>query len=138
MPPLLKRVSIGVKLPVIMVILIVASISIVGTMAYTSSLATVRSTTADRLSGIAEGHRLAFEDGLNSMATGVEVLASSPLVQQAMGEFGKSWALFENPGEELQHLYIERNEHPVGEKDKLVSAWTGSLYDHVHSSYHPY
>jgi class 3 adenylate cyclase len=37
----------------------------------------------------------------------------------------------------LQADYIARNPNPVGEKDKLLAAPGGSLYDAVHGRYHP-
>jgi class 3 adenylate cyclase len=37
----------------------------------------------------------------------------------------------------LQADYIARNPNPVGEKDKLLAAPSGSRYDAVHARYHP-
>ena len=40
-------------------------------------------------------------------------------------------------GRRLQADYIARNPNPVGEKDKLLAAPGGSLYDAAHARYHP-
>ena len=37
----------------------------------------------------------------------------------------------------MQHAYIAANPSPLGEKDRMNSANTGSEYDRLHSRYHP-
>lgn len=38
----------------------------------------------------------------------------------------------------LQYHYISGNQHPLGEKDKLMAAGDGSKYSEVHQYYHPH
>ena len=38
----------------------------------------------------------------------------------------------------MQHLYIEENPHPTGQKENLVAASDGSAYSRIHAYYHPW
>ncbi|WP_028303179.1 methyl-accepting chemotaxis protein [Oceanospirillum maris] len=38
----------------------------------------------------------------------------------------------------LQNTYIRNNPNPLGQKDKLIRADTGSRYDQIHGTVHPY
>ena len=43
-----------------------------------------------------------------------------------------------NTGIVLQHKYISSNPHPTGEKQKMLTSNSGSVYDRLHSQLHPY
>ena len=47
------------------------------------------------------------------------------------------YASLENAPEVLRRVYIDENEYPTGEKDRLVKADTGSSYGFIHALYHP-
>ncbi|MCY7297219.1 methyl-accepting chemotaxis protein [Alteromonas sp. a30] len=40
-------------------------------------------------------------------------------------------------GRRLQTAFIAQNQHPLGEKDKLIGLGDGSKYDRLHQRYHP-
>lgn len=60
------------------------------------------------------------------------------VVAEALAAFTRAFALYDNPMEDLQRIYIEDNPHPNGEKDALTEAGTGDSYDRTHARYHPY
>lgn len=65
-------------------------------------------------------------------------VASSPTTAHALSGFTRSWGILDNPTEQLQAAYITDNPNPPGEKHLLDDARTGSMYDPLHATYHPW
>ncbi len=134
-----KSMKIGVKLPIVMMFLVAASI-------VTMSLISAQSTKSLMLQGAVEKVRsVAYlksqrvEALLEVIERDLELHAASPVTQTALFEMKRAYkAMGADVEEVLRRVYITENEYPLGEKDKLVKANTKSSYGFHHEDYHPY
>jgi methyl-accepting chemotaxis protein len=74
---------------------------------------------------------------LESIDRDIQLKASDPATYAAIIALTDGYEALENPEEVLRRVFIDENEHPIGEKDKLVQADTGSSYGFIHGVYHP-
>ncbi|MEP2472984.1 MAG: HAMP domain-containing protein, partial [Paracoccaceae bacterium] len=67
----------------------------------------------------------------------LRIRAADPSMRTALIALTDGYQTLENAAEVLPRIYITENEFPLGEKDRLVSADTGSSYGYIHTIYHP-
>ncbi len=92
-----------------------------------------------KLEAVVEARHKALSDYLASIEQDMRFTATSPVVAQAVRDFGAGWhALEGDQTDRLQRLYIEENPHPTGQKENLDAAGDGSLYSDYHAKYHPW
>ncbi|MEM6585778.1 MAG: methyl-accepting chemotaxis protein [Pseudomonadota bacterium] len=89
-----------------------------------------------KLEATAEAARDQFDGYLNGIETELVLVADNPFTMQALNALRQGWNTLEDPTTELQDAYINNSPFPVGERDQLVNAETGSSYDFAHGSYH--
>ncbi|MEM1285807.1 MAG: methyl-accepting chemotaxis protein [Pseudomonadota bacterium] len=68
----------------------------------------------------------------------LHLVATNPVTAQALAGFRRAWSMLDAPTQELQDAYIENNPHPIGQKDQLVQATSGQMYDSIHATFHPW
>ena len=74
---------------------------------------------------------------LGSIEQDLRIVAENPAVIESLKAFANAWdELAYDQTATLQKAYITDNPHPLGEKEKLDAAPTGTTYDAVHGRYH--
>ncbi|MGD1885602.1 MAG: methyl-accepting chemotaxis protein [Cohaesibacteraceae bacterium] len=68
----------------------------------------------------------------------LHLVATNPVTAQALAGVRRAWSMLDAPTQELQDAYIENNPHPIGQKDQLVQATSGQMYDSIHATFHPW
>ena len=133
---LFKRVPISAKLPLVMVLLTASAVIAMGTVSFISSRAMLIEATRGQMSTAADKSAAAVAQFFYEIERNLTLEAQSPLVAEAVVAFANAFERVADPVETLQRAYIDDNPHPLGEKDKLLTAATGSAYDAVHARYH--
>ncbi|MFK7879686.1 methyl-accepting chemotaxis protein [Roseobacter sp.] len=132
-----SNMRIGVKLPVIMTLLVALAI-VVLTVANASSTRKLLTLDAqEKLESIAMLKASRIDSLMNNIDRDIRLRANAPSTSQALIALADGYASVENPEETLRRVYVTENEHPLGEKDLLVKADTGSSYGFIHAIYHP-
>lgn len=133
----LSGIKIGTKLPLIMSALVAVTILI---MVIANSILTERiigRAASTRLESIGVLKEQRVQDLLAAIDRDLTLRAAEPATRTALIALADGFASLDDPTEVLQRVYITENEHPLGEKDQLVSADTGSSYGFIHAVYHP-
>lgn len=129
--------KIGVRLPMIIGALVaVTTVVMVIANAFLTERIIARAA-AGQLESTANLKSKRVETLLNTIDRDLRLQAAKPSTRTALIALADGFASLENPTEVLRRVYIEENEHPLGQKDLLVSADTGSSYGFIHAIYHP-
>ncbi len=132
-----KNVKIGTKLTAMMAAFVAINVIAMSMLSYVSMRSAVEVQGRATLAGVARLQTAQFEQELRAIDRDLKLQASHPFVVEALQAFTLAFSAFENPREALQRIYIQRNPNPLGQKDKLIKAGTGSTYDLAHETYHP-
>jgi methyl-accepting chemotaxis protein len=139
---MLKKLRISAKIP-LFVIGVSALVGVgVGVSSYLTSSQAMHEATRERLLASTESGKQLILDYLHAIEEELAIIAEHPGTVSAVNEFASTWQFWEqlgkDPSAELKRAYISENPFPVGEKQKLDKAETGSGYDAVHAKYHPW
>jgi len=135
----LFSLSISRKIPAIIVSVGVVAVSMTGAFAYFESKNAVEKEANSKLTAVLDDRAEGLSHWLKSIDGDLSVQAQNPVILEALAAFKQGWInLGKDQGKKLQALYIDRNPHPTGEKEKLDAAKDGSIYSMVHAKYHPY
>lgn len=130
--------NISTKLPLV----ILGSAMIVGSGIGFASYLTARSSISemsqDHLQASAEVARDEFTKYLEAIERDLHAVATNPVTGQAISDFSGAWHGLQHPMQTLQAAYIGNNPHALGEKHLLDQADSGTAYDAVHASFHPW
>ncbi|WP_299816178.1 methyl-accepting chemotaxis protein [uncultured Roseibium sp.] len=114
----------------------------IGVSSYLTTVDGVEKLTRDRLKTAATTSVEEMLFYLNTIESELVLTAESPGTKTAVLEFAAAWKEMKasggNPETTLQTAYITDNQHPTGEKHLLDRGDSGSAYDDVHASYHPW
>ncbi len=134
-----RNLKINVKLPAgIILATMLAAIS-VGAVGYNLAAGSAELRNREHMSSILEAKKSELEGYLSSIEQDLRIVATNPTTSAALGEFEQAWNdLKSGQTKKLQAAYIENNPNPIGEKDNLDSAESGTAYDAVHTKYHPW
>lgn len=94
-----------------------------------------------QLASMAELRRDALSQYLETINADLRSTAASPATAEAIRGFSEEFSALGDRSQAealLTSAYIHNNPHPVGQKDLLVRADTGTGYDAVHAFYHPW
>lgn len=133
-----SNLTIGKKLPALIVGAVVISVSTIGTMGYQISKSELNNQAESKLLALGAARTEALHSYLGSIEEDLKVLAANGAVQDAMVAFTDAYSVIDSPVAYLQDQYIISNPHPTGEKEKLDYANDGSTYSGVHAEYHPW
>ena len=131
-----KSLRIGVKLPIIIGGLAVASILATSAVSYKNARSTLLADAETRMVSINRAQARYIEEFFSTLDRDLTLRANSQLVINAVRDFTGAFQSYSDPLSSLQAAYITENPHPNGEKDKLLTTGIGDQYDRVHSQYH--
>ena len=135
----LKGLKIGVKLPVVMMFLVAASIITMFIVSAQSTKSLMLQGSVEKMRSVAYLKSQRVEALLKVIERDLELHVSSPVTRTALFEMARAYkAMGEKVEDVLRRVYITENEFPLGEKDKLIKANTQSSYGFHHEHYHPY
>ncbi|MEP4194547.1 MAG: methyl-accepting chemotaxis protein [Aliishimia sp.] len=131
-----NSVSLVVKLPLMMVCLTCTSVIAMGVVSFLSSQGTLLEEADARLTTIADIKVNSVVSFFDEIDHELHLRSDEATTREALIAFTDAFNEIEDPLKELQRLYITDNPHPLGEKDALMTANSGSSYDKVHDLYH--
>ncbi len=132
-----KDARIGVKLPLVIGGLVALTIAVMAVAnAYLTSQI-ITQNAQEKLQSIAFINSKRISGLLDSIDRDIRLQADAPATSVALIALADGYDSLEAAEDTLRRVYVEENEFPVGEKDKLVSADTGSSYGYIHAVYHP-
>lgn len=135
---LFGNVKIGTKLPIIMVALVALTAVILTAVSIFMTRTIVTQFAEKNLQSLAVLKTERIEFLFEVVERDLILQSHSTFVADALVDFTLAYEeLGENVEDLLRQDYITDNPHPLGEKDLLISADTGSEYDAAHSFYHP-
>ncbi|MCV6602159.1 MAG: methyl-accepting chemotaxis protein [Cohaesibacter sp.] len=133
------KIRLSKKIPGVILASVMLSTFLVGLLAFTFTSNIVHDLVSEDLLIKAQERTDRVKDRLADIDRTLVLTASSPQTREALRAFSSSWAVLGEGAEaQLQHSYITDNPHPTGQKEKLDKAKSGTLYDDVHGSYHPW
>jgi methyl-accepting chemotaxis protein len=134
----MKSIRIALKLPVFIAAVALVSVIITTLVAYTQSSSQLVSAQTDKLTALRDTRADAITDYMAAIREDIILVATHPATAQAVDELQRGFDGMSKPTEDLHRAYIEKNPHPAGQKDALVSANDGSAYSDAHRMWHPW
>ena len=133
------NMTLSKKLPIIITVLALVSAIATGIMAYVKSSNELSAAANDKLTSLLLSRTAAAANYLDALRQDLAVLGDNKTVSETLSSLDTGVADFgENITKELQTLYVDGNEFPVGERYKMNEAKDGSLYSIFHAEYHPW
>lgn len=134
-----KSLSMAKKIPAIIITVgVIAGIS-ASTVSYFGARDAVKIEAEAKLLAVMDARVSALQTWIGSIEADLTTQAKNPTTYAALTAFVQGWQeLGQNQTAQLQELYIEKNSHELGEKDKLDAAPDGSSYSITHARFHPY
>ncbi len=133
----MANARIGLKLPLLIGALVALTIMAMGAANAFLTSGIIAQSAQEKLQSIA----LMNSKRIHSLLTGIDrdirLQSDAPATSVALIALADGYDSLDNAEEVLRRVYIEDNTHALGEKDKLVSADTGSSYGFIHAIYHP-
>ncbi len=134
---ILRNMKMARKLPAIMTLFVAVAIAVLSTANAILTEKSIRNASREKLSAVAYQTAEKVETLLRNIDRDITLRAAEPSTAIALIALSDGFASLENPTETLRRVYIEENPNPLGEKDLLVKADTGSSYGFIHAIYHP-
>ncbi len=133
------NLRISKKLPIIIVMLALASAGVTGVIAFFEARSSLEKEADRMLVALQQSRKNSLERFLNSIYEDLTTLSNNPMTKNAMRDFNDSFKAF-NGGAvaSLQKLYVKDNPNPADERYKLDAAKDGSAYSQTHAKYHPW
>ncbi len=133
-----SNMKISTKLPIVMILLVALTAVTLTVASMFLSRVIVVEAAHQKMTAIASLKAKRITALIANVKRDMRVRAKEPAVAQAMIALADGYdALSDNAEEVLRRVYITDNPNPVGEKDALVKADTGSSYGFIHGVYHP-
>lgn len=132
-----KEMPIGVKLPASVILLVIVTIVLMALSSAWLTRGLIAKSAEENLEAGARSIALQTESLLISIDRDLRLKAESQFTLTALTALADGYEALENPEDVLRRVYITENPNAPGEKDKLVSADTGSSYGFIHNIYHP-
>jgi len=131
------KLKISQKLPLIIVGGALVTALILATTSYWQSSNSIHHEVEKELQSAIISRTTVLHDYLKAIEEDLDIVAASPVTHVALKDFASAWeGIAGNPTEHLQTQYIEKNPHPLGQKEKLDGTEDGSSYDQAHLKYH--
>lgn len=134
----LKRIKLGVRLPLMLVAISVVALAIMGLSSYGVARKILTSEGTDRLQQSLEMRGTALEHWAAGLTSDLGATASNAGTTRALREFGAAWErLGTAPQDYLRKAFIEANPNPPAERFKLDYPGDVNDYTILHRRYHP-
>jgi methyl-accepting chemotaxis protein len=135
---MLSRLKIAIKLPVLVITSVVASVAAVGTVAYLDGGYELRKAAQHELQAVAADRAMALDLYLDQIAQEVRTLAKNPFVTEAIGRFNATYAFAKTQDgtDKLRAAYTTGSPYPAGTRAQLDRASDGSPYSQAHADAH--
>jgi len=128
---------ISAKLPLAIIGLSIIAVIVTGYISFTKSEEALEIEAFNKLEAVQKGRIAELKSYLKSIEEDLFVLAKNDMVVGALKAFETSFKrIGQAPAEKLQELYISKNPHPIGERQKLGDPKDGSYYSQTHSHFH--
>ena len=132
------KMKISQKLPILMTVMAFSAAVVTGIVSYNVASTTVTEEAEKKMISLAESRKNALSYYLTTIETDLNSLVDNDMVVNGLTAFEHAWDELKDPEAQLQELYINKNPHPLGEKDKLDKADDSSSYTATHEHYHPW
>ncbi len=134
-----NNLNIGVKLPLMTVLIGILSIGIAEVIASANARATVMVSGYDRLLAVAESRATEVQRELNAIRADLRGQSSNPVLLEAARAFVTGWDRHgDTAARDLRRLYITGNPFPPERRYRLTQADDASAYSRAHRRYHPF
>jgi len=135
---MLKDLKITSKLPLVMITFALISAIVTGIIAYLNASNGIKLVAQEKLLSLLESRKASLDNYFSTIEKDLNFNTQSPLIIGAIEDFSKAWLILPNNKlEYLQELYIHNNPFSLGQKDAFLTANDNSLYNELHSYYHP-
>ncbi|WP_293575526.1 methyl-accepting chemotaxis protein [Phaeobacter sp.] len=133
-----RKLSLKLKLPLIMVALTATFLVTVSFLVYSMAEKSIREFVYSAKETAAKSGAQALTFMVDSARKDLSVTGTQPTVFRAINNFDRVYGMIEEEpvGFLLRH-YVEENPHAVNEREKLVDPGDGSYYSQSHATYHP-
>ena len=136
---MLDKIKIGVKLPLMTVVIGAMALALAELIASRNTTLTVTHAGEERLRAVAESRATEVLRELQSIRADMRAKFRNPVILEAARAFVHSWEHHgSDPSGDLRRLYIDANPNPPDRRYDLVKADDGSPYSLVHRRYHPF
>ncbi|WP_444454617.1 methyl-accepting chemotaxis protein [Rhodobacter capsulatus] len=125
------------RLPLVMMIVALAAGMFLAVPAYVTTRQTLIDSAKDILDTLARGPEQALTMLLDGTKADLISMSRDRSIQRALVAMTEAYQAVPEARATLQNTYIDKNPNPVGEKNRLVSAGDGSVYDALHADLHP-
>ena len=135
----MNNFAISKKLPIAFMVVGLITALVTGGVAYVRSASSLQHAYESEYTALAASRAAAMTQYLNSLREDLRTQAANPRMHEALSGFAAAWDQL--GGEQtatLQKIYITDNPNSTGEKHLLDHGGTGSVYDAIHSLYHPW
>ncbi len=133
----LNNLKIGIKLPLVMVLIGAVSLVLAGFIASSHTRESVLVAGQDRLMAVAESRAAEMEGELQGVRADLQAKVANPVILEAARAFVTAFELYGPAAtEDLRRLYVTENSNPKDFRNRLVNAGDGSGYSLVHRRYH--
>ncbi len=95
---MLSRLKVAIKLPVLVITSVIASVAAVGIVAYVDCAAELRTAARQELRAVAADRAMALDLYLDQIAQEARTLAQNPFVTEAVGRFNATYAFAKAQG----------------------------------------
>jgi methyl-accepting chemotaxis protein len=134
----LNKYKIAHKLPAMMIGMALIAAAFIGIIANNFAASELQIELEHTEEAILDTRKKSLESYFQGIKSEIQILANMPTTSKAIQDFSVGYKSFDsNPVKALQKIYIDDNPHPAGEKDKLVDAQNGSIYNEAHIYFHP-
>lgn len=135
----LSNIAISKKLPATIAALAAIAALVTGATAYFAASNTAHKQAEQQLYTTATSKAEAAKHFFEEAEKQVSELSSSPHISSALDRFSSAYYELGDGAEAiLQNTYIDKNPNPAGQKEKLNEGGTGTNYDAIHASLHPW
>lgn len=134
----LSNLKLGKKLPLTVSLLVALAVGAVSLAGVSATKSLITDGAVEKLRSVARIQASRILVLLDAIERDLVLQARAPYTISALADFSQAYNAMENPGEDLRRVFITENEHPLGQKDLLVKANTGSSYGFRHTDLHPH
>lgn len=133
----LRDAKLSLKLPLFIGALVALAIIVMSAANAIMTAGIISNAAQVKLESIAVLKSKRVEMFLESIDRDIRLQAAAPATSLALVALADGFDALDDAQNLLQRVYIDENEFPAGEKDRLVKADTGSSYGFIHAVYHP-